>query len=536
VKLPFDKSQAVFALAIALACGPGATSAAGKAPAPFVVASPRYEDAPEPWRTYLAKARAADAIKDPIERCLGFPPFPGSQWPANLLPAHCQWAFGLDEYFTLANLRTRIEAKDFAGIEEHYRALQERHFSESDFSEHIHQAFNIFDSSYDAGALSKRWLDAAPDSPFAMTARADFYRNMGWAARGGAWAQETADEQFQRLEEFHTKAATLYVQALKLEPRLMHAYAGLEDMAMNGRRLDKDAIFDAAMKIDPACKWFLDQRMTALQPRWGGSYKQMGELEQQMLPNLARRPLLSLSRIWPYEDLRNLLYAAERYEEAAKVLKPMIAVSSSPQVYEDLAESLDASKDANRWEELAYLVESTRFRPGDGWHARERGRLQMLSARDAEMANRSLAEAVKVDPDDYFGHYLYAASFSRLGKIDEAEREYLIAMRDKPGTGNHRDSLFELAEMMTRAHRGEKLKAYAKQALAEYPVHARSWIAHAHALAIDGRTDMQPLREALEKILAYGDPTDPRMNAEMEYARRGLDGMRAAVEKSGGKW
>jgi predicted PP-loop superfamily ATPase len=55
-------------------------------------------------------------------------------------------------------------------------------------------------------------------------------------------------------------------------------------------------------------------------------------------------------------------------------------------------------------------------------------------------------------------------------------------------------------------------------------------------LAIDGRTDMQPLREALEKILAYGDPTDPRMNAEMEYARRGLDGMRAAVEKSGGKW
>jgi len=497
---------------------------------PWQPAPPRYNEAPEFWRSYFLKAREADAIADPMQRCLAFPPIPGSRWPANLIPAHCEYIFGLD--LSLDKIKQHLDANDVAGLEAIFRKLHDRHFSETDFSEHIHSALELFDGDYKSGAISKRWLDAAPDSPFAMTARADFYRGMGWAARGGAYSRDTPTEQVARMHEFHNKAKALYEQALAKEPQLMHAHAGLVNLARNG---NSDAVFEAGYRIDPACKVLLSNQMLSLLPRWGGSYAEMFALEAKMLAHLDQRPLLALSRIWPYDDMRDVAYAADQYADAVAALKPMVAVSSSPQVYEDLAAAMHSVKDADRWEQLAYMVQVTRFRTGDGWDSRQRGRLQLLLAGDAELANRSLAAAVKAEPDNFYAHYLYAASFGRLGKINEAEREYLVAMKDTPESNNHRDGLIELADLMLHARRGAKARAYAKQAITEYPDDARAWRVHVGAIGIDG-SPMAPLRKALETFLAKVDQSDVRFKQDIEESRKALAHMREVTEKSGGKW
>lgn len=515
------------ALAVTQAAAPAALSAAA---APWKVPPTRYTDAPEPWRTYLTRAREADAIADPKQRCLAFPIFPGSNWPANLIPAHCEYAFGLD--LSLAAIKQRLDAGDIAGIESIFRRLQDRHSSDTDFSEHIHTALELFNASYEAGVVSKRWLEAAPDSPFAMTARAEFYRTMGWAARGGSWARETPKEQMARMDEFHAKATELYQQALAKEPRLMHAYAGLMDIQKNGA---VDPVFDTAYRIDPACKVLLSNRMLSLEPRWGGSYPAMAAQEAKMLPFLPTRPLLALSRVGPYDDLHDVLYAAGKYPESLAALKPMVAVSSSPQVYDDIASSLNSIKDSDRWELLAYLVESTRFRTGNAWHARARGRLQLLQAHDATMAEASLAASLKLEPDDLYTHYLHAAALGRLGRIDEAEREYLVGMQDKADTGNHRDGLIELADLMAHARRGDKARLYARQAITEYPDNAGAWLVNARAVGVGGAS-MAAMRVALETFLAKADPKDPRFTRDIDEARKGLAQMRAFVEKDGRKW
>ena len=36
----------------------------------------------EPWRAYLVKAREAERIEDPLQRCLAFPDLPDNSWPA----------------------------------------------------------------------------------------------------------------------------------------------------------------------------------------------------------------------------------------------------------------------------------------------------------------------------------------------------------------------------------------------------------------------------------------------------------------------
>ncbi len=498
--------------------------------APWPVPATLYAQAPEPWRSYLAKAREADAIIDPMQRCLAFPAFPGSNWPANLIPAHCEYTFGLD--LSLDKIKARLDANDLTGLEAIFRKLQERHFSDTDFSEHIHSALELFGGSYEAGAISKRWLDAAPDSPFAMTARAEFYRHMGWAARGGGWAPDTPKEQLARMHEFHDKARALYQQALEKEPRLMHAHAGLVDLDMNGAR---DTNFDMAYRIDPACKVLLSNRMSSLEPRWSGSYEAMAAQEEKMLPYLPARPLLALSRIWSYIDQHDVLYDAGKYPESMAVLKPMVAVSSGPKIYEDIGAAMAQIKDADRWEELAYLVQSTRFRTGAAWAARERGRLQLLQAHDMVMADASLAASLLLEPEDYYTHYLRAAALSQLGRVDEAERDYLVAMRDKPGTANHRDGLIELANLMVFANRGDKARSYAKLAVTEYPNDAGAWLAQVRAIGVGG-SPIPPLRAALETFLAKVDPNDARFRVEAENARKGLEQMRAIIEKDGGKW
>jgi hypothetical protein len=251
-----------------------------------------------------------------------------------------------------------VDAGDFAGLEAIYRKLQDRHFSDSDFSEHIHSAFDIFSGNYESGAVSKRWLEAAPKSPFAMTARADFYRDMGWAARGGAYAPETPPEQMARMQDYHAKAKALYEQALAIEPKLMPAHCG---PGRPGQQRRFHAGLRSRLRHRPGLQGTDDHAHGGAAPRWGGSYPRMLALEKQMLPYYERRPLLALSRVWPYQDMHDVAYRAKEFETSVAVLKPMIAVSSSPQVYEDLAAGMSHLKDANAWERLAYAVQVTRF-------------------------------------------------------------------------------------------------------------------------------------------------------------------------------
>ena len=154
---------------------PTAAEIAAKWPKPVT----RYENAPLAWRDFLQQARAADASKDPLQRCLAFPDFPDNQWPAQAAAQYCDWNFGPRP--TLADIRKLLDAGDVQGLDKRYAELQALHQGHADFSERIHSAIDIFDSSYESGALSKRWLELAPDSPYAMAARGNFYMRIDYA-------------------------------------------------------------------------------------------------------------------------------------------------------------------------------------------------------------------------------------------------------------------------------------------------------------------------------------------------------------------
>jgi len=519
------------ALAVAaLSFAPCAFAAPASAPAP-----PRYEQAPQPWRDFLVKARAADAIADPLQRCLAYPDVPGNQWPAQAAAQHCDWNFG--PVPSLAQVRQLLDAKDVQGLEQRYAQLQALHQGHADFSERIHKAIDIFDSSYDAGSLSKRWLELAPDSPYALAARGTFYMHMGWAARGTKWMSETPKEQVEQMQAHFAKAVELLQAALKKEPRLMPAHAALVNIGANGE-LDEEAVFAAAVKADPGCTELMEERMRALEPRWGGSYEAMAALDHQLEPMLAMRPLLNLARADIFDDIHDVLTDADRHEEARAAVAPGLPLTTHPMVYEDMAESLSYKKDATeaeRWQMLSYWVAASRFRPGKAWDARQRGRAFLLVANDAPAAAQSLEYAIAQEPGEAFGHYLYGATLGRLGRYDEAEREYLLAMKEPKESGTHRDSLIELAELMVHAGSRAKARDYGIRALLEYPTEPRALFVHALTFGAVS-TPAKDLRLAWEDFLAKVDASDPRWAQQVAFAHKQLDDLKAAVLKSGGTW
>jgi tetratricopeptide (TPR) repeat protein len=146
------------------------------------------------------------------------------------------------------------------------------------------------------------------------------------------------------------------------------------------------------------------------------------------------------------------------------------------------------------------------------------------------MANASVAAALSLEPEDPAAHFMYGASFWGLRQFDEAEREYLIAMKDPD---NRKDSLAELSRAMLDSGRKEKAKLYVDMLTKEYPDFARGWWLQ----ALVGTPGLiADIRKYLETFLAKADPKDPYYAADVIDAKRWLERMKFDVLRTGGTW
>lgn len=489
---------------LALVLGSLALAGAVPANATAVPAKPlAYADAPDAVRTFLQAAKRADALKDPLARCLAYPDYPGNAWPKGMAAAYCH--YNLDPVVTRAMLREALDHHALPELEARFKADLDRHFVKNGFSEIIHRDFHAFDESQESGQLTQRWLEQAPHSPYALTARGMYFRHMAWKARGGKWARDTPAENMQRMSEFIDQAMALLQQAVAIEPRLMPAYVGMEDLARMDSRSDMlEHAFAAGMAVDPACSVLTGYRMSVLTPRWGGSYPQMVVFANQLKAFLPQRPLLALNTEWPLVDLADRASSEVSYEEGVKLLKPVVLRTAHTAVLEDVALWSDHAGTGDRWEQLMLLLEASRFLPGSQEAAHLRGRLLLLVANDPVWARPSLQQAVDMDPSDADAHYLLAASYWNAGDPAGSERDYVLAMDDATV---RRDALYEVTKAMLQAKQPAKARRYVDRLNKEYPKDGPGWHLRASVLIAQGSAG-EEVTAALRKFVATADRSD----------------------------
>lgn len=482
-------------------------------PVPDKPKSELFKNAPAPWRDYLIQAREAERIADPLQRCLSYPDLPGNQWPAGHAEAHCR--LHAAHRYTHAEIDGYLDRGQADELDRQLDAMLARHFSASDFGEDIDVAMEFLQSSSDeAGRVSARWLEAAPESPYANLARGLHLRAAAGKARGGAYASETPRENFARMSELIGQASPLYEEAIRLEPRLLPAHTALIDAARLDSRAEVErAAVERAKAIDPACVELAARRMEALQPKWGGSYEQMLALATELRVHVAERPLLASHVAAPFGERgdRKIL-ADEMDQEALEVLEIAIRTGSLETYAKDAANVLmnsedETVRDKDGWKALAYLLQEARFSERSAWTHRNIGRMLIRLA--PAMGLIHLKRAAELEPENTYVQYAIGASLYNTGRHADAERHYLVAVEDPE---YRQRSLRELSTMwmfdagLERKAGAARAKPYIDRLLAEYPDDGRAWL---YRFAHDGATHGRVDDEVVQNFRKVADASDP---------------------------
>lgn len=524
----------LWALPALLACAPARSA---DAPAAKEAKPPVFAHAPAQWRDYLLKAKAAQSIQDPLQRCLAYPDLPGNEWPAGHAAAHCRNHYvPFIEYKEVAEL---VRRKDVRTLESKLSALLQQHFSDTGQSEAIHYVFESFvDETADADAISQQWLQQAPDSAYANLARGRYLRALAWKSRGGKWARETPREDMRKMSEYFGQAVPLLRKAIGIEPRLMPAYVSLLDIGMadSEPKLEKYAV-EAGFAQDPACVDLLTKQLQSLEPRWGGSYTQMEAAIERVKPYVARRPHLAVDFAEPYNDMGHRFLADDVYSQAAASFEQGAKLGSSETALRKSAEVALVRKDAESdgWKALAYLIQADRFAPGSAWSEREFGRALMAGG-DPLWAIPHLKRALELEPDSAYAQYYLAASYYNSAQLEMADRYYRMAMTNE---GYAQDSALEAADMWLKAQKPDRAQPFLDKLAGAYPQDPFGrFLRMMQQVQTSKRYDEQALRSFVKETDPKADRRLPgaiayanSLLAEMDRIRAGMNPAPVAKSK-----
>ncbi|HEY2344723.1 MAG TPA: hypothetical protein VGH80_02445 [Xanthomonadaceae bacterium] len=245
--------------------------------------------------TFLAAASSAEAIADPLKRCLAFPDPPGSHWSPSVVEAYCR--YHSQAFVTLAEAQDLIGRGNAAGLDhrlaaaEHAQLAQEGSAGLLDHT--YHQDFG--GSSPELRASLDAWKLQSPQSAFAYAASGVVYVNAAREARGGAWIQDTPKEKIAAMEDLLAKARSDLDKAVSLDPGVTPAYSSMLDVA----QLEGDEGYAASatrqgLKADPANYSLYAMLMQGAEPKWGGSLPTMVSLASAARAQSSKNPLLLL--------------------------------------------------------------------------------------------------------------------------------------------------------------------------------------------------------------------------------------------------
>ncbi len=249
------------------------------------------------FQQHIAVVDEAEAIADPVKRCMHYPTPPGFNWSPALIEGLCADLYTPVDH--LPEIKRMIDAKDWAGLEEHFTEILRRHYSGEDPEYLIYRSFPLYSwkSQQEADDYILRWLKAAPDDAYANMTRGNLLSNRAWQIRGGAVASKTVKKQMNSAQQLAKEAAILLRRASILQPRLMPAYRTLMNAEMLAGDSDKIAeTFRQAITQSPHSYYVRNTLINFLEPKWGGSLQDMDWVVEDSEPYLARNPRLALLR------------------------------------------------------------------------------------------------------------------------------------------------------------------------------------------------------------------------------------------------
>lgn len=311
---------------------------------------------PEELHRHFEAVFAAERIADPLQRCLAYPDLPGNAWPEGAAAAYCERIFhqgglALDEFERMLD-----QPDGASAVEARLAALLDAHFEDPAQRDRIHEFFFQFDADERSGQLATRWMRAAPDSPFAMTALASHRAAMAWDARGAAFIKDTSSQQLKRMEQLMLAAIPLLHEALAREPRLAPACRELAALGRSASGELQWQALDHCVKLKPDSFYVAREMLFAALPKWGGADAAIDVVLDHIREHAPGNPAL------------HALSARAQWERAWEGgAADAGALLAAARIGPELDVLFDAASGTEAWERAVHLTQYIRFQP----HIRE---------------------------------------------------------------------------------------------------------------------------------------------------------------------
>jgi tetratricopeptide (TPR) repeat protein len=244
---------------------------------------------------FLAAARQAEAIADPLQRCLTYPDPPGLTWSKAVTSAYCHYQF--DPVVTPDDARRLIQTGHAAELDRRLATAMHAQSSQPGEQGVLDRTFNIDfrNGSEETRALMDAWKRQSPASPFALAASGTAYVQMAQDMRGSDYASKTSQSSFESMSRLLELARADLDQAAVLQPKLTATYTAM----IYAATLESDGAYAMSaakrgLAVDPANYTIYARLVWMAQPKWGGTVEDMQRIIANAQHHADENPLLKL--------------------------------------------------------------------------------------------------------------------------------------------------------------------------------------------------------------------------------------------------
>jgi tetratricopeptide (TPR) repeat protein len=409
--------------------------------------------------TFLAAAKKAELIEDPLQRCLAYPDPPDSHWSATAVKAYCRYR--TQALMSFADLQSLIQNGQSAQLDQRMAQMLAANTQPNSRGVLDRTFEQDFDGSFDVRQILDAWKRALPKSAFAYAASGYAYEKMAGDARGTDYIQNTPASNIESMTRLMQQADTDLRQAIALNPHITPAYLAMIHVgAMDSGDFVATYAADAGkggLAADPANYSIYDAMMWQAEPKWGGSLNAMRQINAVAQTHAGENPVLVLlqSKTPGYDKLdycdchseqelstyptifdqvssaRQLLNAGHAAEQSRNLGLAVVYFSEALRFDETLSdERLRRVYDLNNFDESQWAVDEAsrlmRAAPGDEDPVVARAySYEMLN--DYTHAIQDLQAALVINPDDK--HMLSELAGVYVHQTHEWDKGWYMATR-----------------------------------------------------------------------------------------------------------
>ena len=403
---------------------------------------------------------------------------------------------------------------EYSELDEHFKDV-EKNFSTNAIGEYQYiDEYMIFKDAMESDLIYfDEWLKKTSNKKVVLISRGLLYENLGWEARGREFSSTTSDEQFSEMRKYFSKGVKDHYAVLDISSKSLLSYASLLTMASTyDFDEDKEVLFKLGITEFPSSFYLANKYMHKLQPKWGGSFRQIRSVAVHMREQSVNNPMLiSLGK-------HELTYRARQLKgdlddsEMMRLKRFAMFYGATDNEALNLALYYDGRNDSKN--AINTLSQGLKFKPGNAKLLVNRAKLYILND-NVTSATDDMDNIVPADINDAWISDTAATVYDKLLQPRKTIPFYIRSIELDPRSEYPYNRLYWLSHKKFIGYK--EVLPYMKKWTEMDPVSSDAWISYAATLK-----EIDPLSSipAYRKFIKYANKANSIDMTAVKYAEK----------------